>query len=80
MRLLCDQNVAVKYVRAFENHDELVVTTVAEELSPDVILESPLFYAAVSRDAVVNSTKHIKNGRALFKHISSCLHILTHGQ
>lgn len=35
MRLLCDQNVAGKYVQAFENHDEFVVSTVAEELSPD---------------------------------------------
>ena len=35
MRLLCDQNVAGKYVQAFENHDEFVVSTVAEGLSPD---------------------------------------------
>jgi hypothetical protein len=35
MRLLCDQNVAAKYVQTFENQDEFVVTTVASELTRD---------------------------------------------
>jgi predicted nuclease of predicted toxin-antitoxin system len=35
MRLLCDQNVAAKYVQAFDRADDIAVTTVADELSPD---------------------------------------------
>ena len=46
MRLLCDQNVAGKYVQAFENHDEFVVSTVAEELSPDTSDDDIVAYAA----------------------------------
>jgi len=46
MRLLCDQNVAAKYVQAFENHDEFVVTTVASELSPDASDDDIATFAA----------------------------------
>lgn len=35
MRLLCDQNVAAKYLRALEQAEEITVTTVADELSAD---------------------------------------------
>ncbi len=35
MRLLCDHNVAAKYIRAFEQAEGLEVTTVADELSAD---------------------------------------------
>jgi len=36
MRILCDQHVPTKYVQAFEQESWLTVSTVAEELSPDV--------------------------------------------
>lgn len=34
MRILCDHNVAAKYVEAFEQAAGITVTTVADELSP----------------------------------------------
>jgi len=46
IRLLCDQNVAVKYIQTFENHDEFVVTTVASELSPDASDDDIATFAA----------------------------------
>jgi len=35
MDILCDQNVARQYIEAFEQADEITVTTVASELSAD---------------------------------------------
>jgi len=35
MRLLCDHNVASKYVQAFERTDAVIVSTVAVELSAE---------------------------------------------
>jgi hypothetical protein len=35
MRILCDQNVPVKYVEAFERADDVTVTTVADALDHD---------------------------------------------
>ena len=35
MKILCDQNVAHKYIAALENADNVTVTTVAAELSAD---------------------------------------------
>jgi len=46
MRLLCDQNVAAKYVQAFENGTKFVVTTVGDELSPDASDGEIVAYAA----------------------------------
>jgi predicted nuclease of predicted toxin-antitoxin system len=46
MGRLCDQNVAAKYGQAFENRDEFVGRTVANELSPDASDSDIVAYAA----------------------------------
>jgi predicted nuclease of predicted toxin-antitoxin system len=49
MRLLCDHNVARKYVQAFEQSDNITVTTVAEELSPEATDETIVRFAKRNR-------------------------------
>jgi hypothetical protein len=66
MRLLCDQNVAAKYVQAFENHDEFVVTTVATELSPDATDDDIVAYAATHDWVVFTSDDDF------FEHAEQC--------
>jgi uncharacterized protein YaiI (UPF0178 family) len=46
MRLLCDQNVAVKYVLAFNREEGFVVATVADTLCPEVSDDKIVAYAA----------------------------------
>lgn len=55
MRILCDQNVAAKYVHALEQAENITVTTVADELAPDAPDEEIVRYAE-SEDCVVFTT------------------------
>ena len=55
MRLLCDHNVAAKYVEAFEQTDDISVTTVADELSPEATDEAIARFAKQC-DSVVLTT------------------------
>lgn len=48
MRILCDHNVAAKYIEAFERAEGITVATVADELSPEVTDEAIVRFA--SRD------------------------------
>jgi hypothetical protein len=66
MHLLCDQNVAAKYVQAFENRDEFIVRTVANELSPDASDGDIVAYAA-SHDWVVFTSDD-----DFFEHADQC--------
>ena len=55
MRILCDQNVAAKYVTAFEQADGITVTTVAEALAADAT-DSEIAVYATTNDWVVFTT------------------------
>jgi len=55
MRILCDQHVPTKYVQAFEQESWLTVSTVAEELSPDVADADIAAYAATEEWVVFTS-------------------------
>lgn len=66
MRLLCDQNVATKYVQTFENRDDFVVTTVANELSPDTADGDIVAYAAAHDWIVFTSDDDF------FEHADQC--------
>lgn len=45
MRILCDQNVANKYIRAFEQEDWIVVARVRDSLTPDATDDEIAAYA-----------------------------------
>lgn len=66
MRLRCDQNVAAKYVQAFDGLDEFVVTTVADELSPDASDEEVVAFAATHDWVVFTSDDDC------FEHADQC--------
>jgi predicted nuclease of predicted toxin-antitoxin system len=66
MRLLCDQNVAAKYMQAFDGLAECVVTTVADELSPDASDEEIVEFAATHDWVVFTSDDDF------FEHADQC--------
>lgn len=55
MRLLCDHNVASKYVQTFERADNIAVTTVAKELSP-AATDEEIVRLAESEDWIILTT------------------------
>lgn len=66
MHLLCDQNVAATYVQAFERSEEFVVTTVADELSPDATDDDIVSHAATQDWVVFTSDDDF------FEHADQC--------
>jgi hypothetical protein len=66
MRLLCDHNVAAKYVQAFEQSDSITVTTVADELS-SVATDEEIVGFAKQNDWVVFTTDD-----DFFEHADAC--------
>ena len=66
MRLLCDQNVAAKYVQAFDQLNECVVTTVADALSPDATDKEIVAFAATHNWVVFTSDDDF------FEHADQC--------
>lgn len=66
MRLLCDQNVAAKYVQAFKRQEGFVVATVADTLSPEVSDDEIVAYAATHDWVVFTSDSDF------FEHADQC--------
>jgi predicted nuclease of predicted toxin-antitoxin system len=66
MHLLCDQNVAAKYVQAFARSEAFVATTVADELSPDASDDDIVSHAATDDWVVFTSDDDF------FEHADQC--------
>lgn len=66
MRLLCDHNVAAKYVQAFEQVDDITVTTVADELSPEATDDEIVRFAKQNGQAVFTTDTDF------FEHTDAC--------